>query len=144
MMARQAVSEVTDGLGTKSAKIRALADAAGLEHPGSRIKRPPHTEIVLFNEPPGLGGISAKAPTLFLRQARAAERFFDFFTGKLGDVSLGSLVSVLSFRIRASGSGLRQKRSHTLNRSKHSSRAKFVKEGQMLSKCQEDRLRKGF
>jgi site-specific recombinase XerD len=40
-------------------------------------------EIVPFKEPPGLGGISAKPPTLFLRQARATERFFDFFTANI-------------------------------------------------------------
>jgi site-specific recombinase XerD len=41
------------------------------------------TEIVPFPEPVGLGGIAAKPPALFLRQARAAERFFDFFTSNI-------------------------------------------------------------
>jgi hypothetical protein len=43
------------------------------------------SEIVRFNEPPGLEGIASKAPSLFLRQARAAERFFDFFTANIRD-----------------------------------------------------------
>ena len=41
------------------------------------------SEIVPFAEPVGLGGIASKPPALFLRQARAAERFFDFFTANI-------------------------------------------------------------
>jgi integrase/recombinase XerD len=40
-------------------------------------------EIIPLREPPGLAGISAKPPALFLQQARAAERFFDFFTANI-------------------------------------------------------------
>src|ERR1700683_3559102 len=41
------------------------------------------TEIVPFIEPAGLGGSAAEPPALFLQQARAAERFFDFFTANI-------------------------------------------------------------
>ncbi len=40
-------------------------------------------EIVPFAEPEGLVGIAAKPPSLYLQQARAAERFFDFFTANI-------------------------------------------------------------
>lgn len=40
-------------------------------------------EIVPFIEPHGLKGISVKAPTLFIKEARASERFFDFFTANI-------------------------------------------------------------
>jgi len=41
------------------------------------------TEIVPFTEPVALGGIAASPPALFLKEARAAERFFDFFTANI-------------------------------------------------------------
>ena len=41
------------------------------------------TEIVPFTEPVGLSSVAASPPTLFLKEARAAERFFDFFTSNI-------------------------------------------------------------
>lgn len=41
------------------------------------------TEMVPYDAPAGLEGISAKAPALFLKEARASERFFDFFTANI-------------------------------------------------------------
>ena len=40
-------------------------------------------KLVPFIEPPQPGGIATTPPTLFLGQARAAERFFDFFTSNI-------------------------------------------------------------
>jgi site-specific recombinase XerD len=42
-----------------------------------------NTDIVPFVEPRGLGGVTASPPALFLKEARAAERFFDFFTANI-------------------------------------------------------------
>jgi site-specific recombinase XerD len=39
--------------------------------------------LIPFTGPDGLAEIGAQAPALFLRQARAAERFFEFFTANI-------------------------------------------------------------
>ena len=41
------------------------------------------TEVIVLDPLQGLADISAKAPALFLGEARAAERFFDFFTANI-------------------------------------------------------------
>jgi site-specific recombinase XerD len=41
------------------------------------------TEVIVLDPLQGLADISAKAPALFLRQPRATERFFDFFTSNI-------------------------------------------------------------
>jgi site-specific recombinase XerD len=41
------------------------------------------TEVTLLDPLQGLADIGAKAPGLFLKEARAAERFFDFFTANI-------------------------------------------------------------
>jgi integrase/recombinase XerD len=41
------------------------------------------TEVVVLDPLQGLADIGSKAPTLFLKEARAAERFFDFFTANI-------------------------------------------------------------
>jgi integrase/recombinase XerD len=43
----------------------------------------PSTEVIVLNPLQGLAEIGAKAPALFLNEARAAERFFDFFTSNI-------------------------------------------------------------
>ena len=41
------------------------------------------TELVVLDPLQGLADISSKAPALFLKEARATERFFDFFTANI-------------------------------------------------------------
>jgi hypothetical protein len=41
------------------------------------------TEVMVLDPLQGLAEIGAKAPALFLKEARAAERFFDFFTANI-------------------------------------------------------------
>lgn len=41
------------------------------------------TEVMVLDPLQGLADVGAKAPALFLREARATERFFDFFTANI-------------------------------------------------------------
>jgi hypothetical protein len=41
------------------------------------------TEVMVLDSLQGLADIGAKAPALFLKEAGAAERFFDFFTANI-------------------------------------------------------------
>jgi hypothetical protein len=41
------------------------------------------TEVVVLEPLQGLADIGSIAPALFLKEARAAERFFDFFTANI-------------------------------------------------------------
>ena len=40
-------------------------------------------ELTQYNVPQGLATMTAGRPALFLPHAKAAERFFDFFTAKI-------------------------------------------------------------
>jgi hypothetical protein len=48
-----------------------------------RASTPKSTEIIPLETLHGLAENGAKAPALFLQQARASERFFDFFTSNI-------------------------------------------------------------
>ena len=41
------------------------------------------TEMISFKEPPSLSGLAVKSPAVFLRNERAGERFFGFFTAHI-------------------------------------------------------------